>query len=68
MSSERERELLKALIACRARLAEWVDGGSTDDRDWEAVQQANKAIERWSNDPAAIQDNGADRSVAESPR
>lgn len=39
-------ELLEALIACRDRLAEWVDSGSPDYDDHAAVRMATKAIER----------------------
>lgn len=36
--------LLNALKVCRSRLAEWVDSGSADDADFEAVKLADAAI------------------------
>lgn len=37
-------DLLAALKTCRARLAEWVDSGSSDIADYEAVRVAGEAI------------------------
>lgn len=39
-------ELLAALQACHRQLADWVDQGSTDDRDFEACKLARAAIEK----------------------
>ena len=39
-------DLLSALLACHRQLADWVDQGSTDDRDFEACKLAREAIEK----------------------
>lgn len=39
-------ELLAALRQCAALLGEWVDSGSPDDADFEAVKAARKAIKK----------------------